>query len=144
KAEDLTGVARDEAAESHRHAGRAGVANRYLKRVRYGNTVPGDAGSSLFEVVFDYGEHDAAEPTPVGSAPWPVRQDPFSVYRAGFEIRTYRLCRRVLMYHHMPELGEAPCLVRSLDLTYAENACLTRLATATQGGYVRDPQTQAY
>nr|WP_242515503.1 SpvB/TcaC N-terminal domain-containing protein [Sorangium cellulosum] len=57
KAEDLTGVARDEAAESHRHAGRAAVANRYLKRVRYGNTVPGVAGSFLFEVVFDYGEH---------------------------------------------------------------------------------------
>ncbi|WP_437776712.1 SpvB/TcaC N-terminal domain-containing protein [Sorangium sp. So ce1097] len=144
KAEDLTGVARDEAAESHRHAGRAGVANRYLKRVRYGNTVPGDAGSSLFEVVFDYGEHDAAAPTSEESASWLVRQDPFSVYRAGFEIRTYRLCRRVLMYHHMPELGEAPCLVRSLDLTYAENAYLTRLATATQAGYVRDPQTQAY
>ncbi|WP_437913154.1 SpvB/TcaC N-terminal domain-containing protein [Sorangium sp. So ce302] len=144
KAEDLTGVARDEAAESHRHAGRAAVANRYLKRVRYGNTVPGDAESSLFEVVFDYGEHDAAEPTPVGSAPWPVRQDPFSAYRAGFEIRTYRLCRRVLMFHHISELGETPCLVRSLDLTYAENAYLTRLATATQAGYVRDPQTQAY
>ncbi|AUX35470.1 MULTISPECIES: SpvB/TcaC N-terminal domain-containing protein [Sorangium] len=144
KAEDLTGVARDEAAEGHRHAGRAAVANRYLKRVRYGNTVPGDAESSLFEVVFDYGEHDAEAPTPQESASWPVRQDPFSVYRAGFEIRTYRLCRRVLMFHKMSELGEAPCLVRSLDLTYAENATLTRLSTATQAGYVRDPQTQAY
>ncbi|AUX35897.1 MULTISPECIES: SpvB/TcaC N-terminal domain-containing protein [Sorangium] len=144
KAEDLTGVARDEAAEGHRHAGRAAVANRYLKRVRYGNTVPGDAESSLFEVVFDYGEHDAEAPTPEESASWPVRQDPFSVYRAGFEIRTYRLCRRVLMFHRMSELGETPCLVRSLDLTYAENATLTRLATATQAGYVRDPQTQAY
>ncbi|WP_437996746.1 SpvB/TcaC N-terminal domain-containing protein [Sorangium sp. So ce185] len=144
KAEDLTGVARDEAAESHRHAGRAAVANRYLKRVRYGNTVPGDAESSLFEVVFDYGEHDVEAPTPQESASWPVRQDPFSAYRAGFEIRTYRLCRRVLMFHRMSELGEAPCLVRSLDLTYVENATLTRLATATQAGYVRDPQTQAY
>ncbi|XYH99958.1 SpvB/TcaC N-terminal domain-containing protein [Sorangium sp. So ce1128] len=144
KAEDLTGVARGEAAESHRHAGRAAVANRYLKRVRYGNTVPGDAESCLFEVVFDYGEHDALAPSPAESAPWPVRQDPFSVYRAGFEIRTYRLCRRVLMFHQLSELGEAPCLVRSLDLMYADNAYLTRLATAIQAGYVRDPQTQAY
>ncbi|WP_437710025.1 SpvB/TcaC N-terminal domain-containing protein [Sorangium sp. So ce448] len=144
KAEDLTGVARDEAAESHRHAGRAAVANRYLKRVRYGNTVPGVAGSFLFEVVFDYGEHDAEAPTPEGSAPWLVRQDPFSVYRAGFEIRTYRLCRRVLMFHHMSELGETPCLVRSLDLTYVPGPHLTRLTAATQAGYLRDPQTQAY
>ncbi|WP_437793358.1 SpvB/TcaC N-terminal domain-containing protein [Sorangium sp. So ce693] len=144
KAENLTGVARDEAAESHRHAGRAAVANRYLKRILYGNTVPGDAESSLFEVVFDYGEHDAEAPTPSESAPWLVRQDPFSVYRAGFEIRTYRLCRRVLMFHHMSELGETPCLVRSLDLTYVENAYLTRLATAIQAGYIRHPQTQAY
>ncbi|WP_437597398.1 SpvB/TcaC N-terminal domain-containing protein [Sorangium sp. So ce590] len=144
KAEDLTGVARDEAAESHRHAGRAAVANRYLKRVRYGNTVPGDAESSLFEVVFDYGEHEGVAPTPAESVPWPVRQDPFSVYRAGFEIRTYRLCRRVLMFHRMTELGETPCLVRSLDLTYVPGPHLTRLAAATQAGYLRDPQTQAY
>ncbi|XXT18155.1 SpvB/TcaC N-terminal domain-containing protein [Sorangium sp. So ce429] len=144
KAEDLTGVARDEASESHRHAGRAAVANRYLKRVHYGNTAPGDAGSCLFEVVFDHGEHEGVAPTPAESAPWPVRQDPFSVYRAGFEIRTYRLCRRVLMFHHMSELGEAPCLVRSLDLTYTEGPHLTRLAIATQAGYVRHPQTQAY
>ncbi|HTN87933.1 MAG TPA: SpvB/TcaC N-terminal domain-containing protein [Sorangium sp.] len=144
KAEDLTGVARDEAAESHRHAGRAAVANRYLKRIRYGNTAPGDEGSCLFEVVFDYGEHETVAPTPEESAPWPVRQDPFSVYRAGFEIRTYRLCRRVLMFHHMSELGEAPCLVRALDLTYVPGPHLTRLTAATQAGYLRDPQTQAY
>ena len=31
--------------------------------------------------------------------PWRAR-DPFSSYRAGFEVRTYRLCQRVLMFHH--------------------------------------------
>ena len=34
---------------------------------------------------------------------WPVRNDPFSSYRAGFEVRTYRLCQRVLMFHHFPD-----------------------------------------
>jgi hypothetical protein len=59
----------------------------------------GDASTSQFEVVFDYGEHDALAPTR-DAAPgvtWPRRQDPFSVYRAGFEMRTWRLCRRVLV-----------------------------------------------
>ncbi|MEJ7711923.1 MAG: SpvB/TcaC N-terminal domain-containing protein [Pyrinomonadaceae bacterium] len=32
--------------------------------------------------------------------PWLCRPDAFSTYRAGFEIRTSRLCRRVLMFHH--------------------------------------------
>ena len=59
-----------------------------------------------FEVVFDYGEHDPDVPPPddkKGRA-WPCRPDPFSTYRPGFEVRTYRLCRRVLMFHHF--LGE--------------------------------------
>ena len=68
-------------------------------------------------MAFDYGDHeeDSATPTP---GIWPARADAFSSYRAGFEIRTYRLCRRVLLYHTLPELGEAPCLVRSVVLTY--------------------------
>ena len=52
---------------------------------------------------------------------WPSGSDPFSTYRAGFEVRTYRLCRRVLMFHHFPdELGVGhDCLVRSTDFTYS-------------------------
>ena len=58
----------------------------------------------MFEVVFDYGEHDAGRPDArMTPADWPVPPDPFSSYRAGFEVRTYRLCRRVLMFHHFPE-----------------------------------------
>ncbi|MCC6559709.1 MAG: VCBS repeat-containing protein, partial [Polyangiaceae bacterium] len=144
KAEDLVEVPRAAVAEVHRHDGRSRVANRYLKRIRYGNTAPGDASICLFEVVFDYGEHAPITPTVDEEIPWPVRRDPFSSYRAGFEIRTYRLCRRVLMFHRMPELGPTPCLVRSLDLTYTESALMTRLATATVVGYLRDPQTLTY
>ena len=58
-------------------------------------------------------------PSPTGRGR--CRPDPFSTYRPGFEVRTYRRCRRVLMFHHFP--GEpgvgADCLVRSTDLTYA-------------------------
>src|SRR5690606_5905809 len=53
---------------------------------------------------------------------WPARNDPFSDYRAGFEIRTYRKCKRVLMFHRFAELNSGnPTLIRSLDLTWAHD-----------------------
>jgi hypothetical protein len=84
----------------------------------------------MFEVVFDYDEgHDPKLPAefhkshyleqkpnsdgqifirasatlPDDVDYWPVRKDPFSSYRATFEVRTYRLCRRVLLFHHFPK-----------------------------------------
>ena len=77
----------------------------------------------MFEVVFDYGDHDEHAPQPEPTRAWPCRPDPFSTYRPGFEVRTYRRCHRVLMFHHFP--GEpgvgASCLVRSTDLAYREH-----------------------
>ena len=70
---------------------------------------------------------------------WPARQDPFSSYRPGFEVRTYRLCRRVLVFHTFAELGATPCLVASTDLGYDENPILTKLTSVTHRGYLRDP-----
>ena len=148
KGEDLVNVPRNLACDANRHRGNAPFANRYLKRIRYGNTVPGDASpdlaSALFEVVFDYGEHDATTPTVDEALPWNCRQDPFSTYRATFEIRTYRLCRRVLMFHRMAELGATPCLVRSTDFTHAAAPTLTRLVASTQAGYLRAPGELSY
>ena len=166
KAEDGAGVspARLSEASRFRPDGTfSATAQRYPKRVRYGNRAPvardapapTDPAAYLFEVVLDYGEHDAAAPTPDEVRPWPARVDPFSTRRPGFEVRTYRLCRRVLMFHRFPELGEAPCLVRSTDLAYAESrvrsadgafdggAVATCLASVTHAGYLRD-DTGAY
>lgn len=58
---------------------------------------------------------------PAETSEWAIRSDPFSSYRSGFEVRTYRLCRRVLMFHHFPNEPEIrnDCLVRSTDFTYA-------------------------
>jgi len=139
KAEDLDGVP-GALSEQHRRSGSARFADRHLKRVRYGNTVPGDAASTVFAVVFDYGEHDALTPTPeeIPAQPWRARLDPTSSYRAGFEVRTYRLCQRVLMFHSFPELGPTPCLVASTDLGYDENSVLTKLTSIVQTGYTRD------
>jgi RHS repeat-associated protein len=103
----------------------------------------------MFEVVFDYGEHDANAPQPRDAGPWTYRDDPFSSYRAGFEVRTTRLCQRVLMFHHFDgEEGVGnDCLVRSTDLTYsheqdpgsARNPIYTFLRSVTQMGYKRSP-----
>ncbi|MEQ1794742.1 MAG: SpvB/TcaC N-terminal domain-containing protein [Nitrospira sp.] len=140
KAEDSAGVETSQANERKRER----TANRYLKRIKYGNRVSRlvqqdlTQASWMFEVVFDYGDHDPD--VPLRDEPgkqWTVRQDPFSSYRAGFEVRTYRLCQRVLMFHHFSELGVTPCLVRSTDLHHAQGPIASFLTSVTQSGYKR-------
>lgn len=123
-------------------------AQRYLKSVRYGNRAPRQAGEDLakrddwmFEVLFDYGEHDPVAPTTQEVQPWPLRQDPFSLFRATFDVRTYRLCRRVLMFHHFPDelAGTADYLVRSTDFDYKEGSVASFIDSITQSGYVLQP-----
>jgi RHS repeat-associated protein len=130
--------------------------NRYLKRIRYGNRTPlldqngtrpttldaetVQAAGWMFELVLDYGEHDPDTPTPAETRPWPARGDSLSTYRPGFEVRTTRLCRRFLMFHHFPDEPEvgADCLVRSTDLTYADGtAGYAFLQSVTHSGYRR-------
>jgi RHS repeat-associated protein len=165
KAEDGAGVDLTHAHERNRgdRDDTRRTANRYLKRIRYGNRVPLLDGTGqrprwltaaqiesagwMFEVVFDYGEHDADVPKPRDAGEWTYRDDAFSSYRAGFEIRTTRLCQRVLMFHHFagePGVGE-DCLVRSTDFTYSHeqeptgtrNPVYTFLRAITQTGYRR-------
>lgn len=138
KPEDRAGVP---PALYERHRGAA--ANRYLKRILYGNAAPYDPLAPAlpcdwhFQVVFDYGEHDAVAPRVDDAAVWPSRADAFSTYRAGFEVRTHRLCRRILMFHRFAELGDEPCLVRSTDFAYDETPLHARLVAATETGYLR-------
>ena len=122
-----------------------------------------DGRRYAFEVVFDYGDWDIPtklphpDPLPAGQQetlgadpstsaqqnPVPIRADRFSHCRAGFDIRTLRRCRRVLMFHHFAELG-GPTLVRSTDFTYHTDAdTLSSLLTAvTVTGYDRDATGQ--
>ncbi len=155
KPEDSAGAPVSQAHEANRTPlGRS--ANRYLKSIRYGNRTSRLAQPDLtqadwmFEVVFDYGEHDPAAPTPGDAGEWPVRRDPFSSYRAGFEVRTYRLCQRVLMFHHFPDEPDVgrDCLVRSTDFAYQTTSddpegakkggpVASFIASVTQTGYRR-------
>ncbi len=157
KAEDLKQVA-NELNEKNRFNGNQPFTNQHLKRIRYGNQdayyttsiyaidFPGSS-TPFFDLIFDYGEHDPSIPKTDDHLNWSARKDPFSVCRPGFEIRTYRLCRRVLMYHTFPELNAGmPSLVRSLDFDYAPSTEqlnqsdrpteLTYLVGITQKGYV--------
>jgi RHS repeat-associated protein len=99
----------------------------------------------MFSVVLDYGDHGASPPLPARDRPWPVRPDPFSSYRAGFEIRTYRRVQGLLFFNNFPEEASAgaDCLVRSLDLVYSDqqspgdprNPVYTLLVSSTETGY---------
>jgi hypothetical protein len=121
------------------------TANRYLSSVNYGNRVPTRSGKDfiafhprelqpeqwMFRVVLDYGDDG---PTP----DWKCRLDPFSVYSSGFEIRTYRLCQRILMFHNFPNFVKADLpgiLVNSMSLAYSQSPRGTFLESATLSGH---------
>jgi RHS repeat-associated protein len=121
------------------------TAKRYLERVLYGNRrsrlVESDIDRMdwMFEVVFDYGDYDEERPLPAKTNEWPVRRDPFSSHRAGFEVRTYRLCRRILVFHHFehePEVGR-DCLVRSMTFSYREDAVGSLLTSISVANHKR-------
>jgi RHS repeat-associated protein len=156
KAENSDGV--DISAVNEKNRSR--TAQRYIKRIKYGNKTPRQPSLELaqhadwmFEVVFDYGEHypgdELITPSSVFAEEherrWAVRQDPFSSYRAGFEVRTYRLCRRVLMFHHFPdELGINDYLVRATHLAISEDSAVSLITAVTQSGYVLKERDGAY
>jgi RHS repeat-associated protein len=96
---------RDTAEEGPRHWDQL-----YLKRIRYADYSKDGNVEYLVSVEFFYDhEIEATESLPVKSRP-----DPFSEYRAGFEIRTRRRCKRILIKTH----ADRERLVRAYDLTY--------------------------
>ena len=169
KKEDLLNVP-NELYEKNRKGGTAPFTNTYLKTIKYGNRkayyadqakpydpqAPAD-NEYFFELIMDYGEHDELKPTPQDNGQWDYRSDAFSSHRSGFEIRTNRLCKRILMFHHFKDekqfVGtseEEPFgenyLVRSLDLEFKPSSInnsgqteVTYLQSITQSGYIRKP-----
>lgn len=119
---------------------------KYIKTIYYGNQKPDIFGEKsttdhhwYFNVEFDYADHELIEDTTThhwshtNGHPWHYREDAFSNYRSGFEVRTRRRCNRILMFHHFPEeLDDSgnqveaaeedgnEFLVASTDFTYSD------------------------
>jgi hypothetical protein len=132
----------------------------YIRRIFYGNSHemvgPRKGGidhanplaeierSYLMELFFDYGDLQDGTPTysdqpELVTSAWALRADPFSTFRAGFEVRTLRLCQRVVMFHHFSELGGAT-RVKSTDFAYSvdPNTQIAFLASVTATSYRRE------
>lgn len=141
-------------------AGRDHTTNRYLAEVYYGNCTAAadlylwdEQGAQdrgwLFSAVFDYGERgispEAIPPyTPPSESAWSLRADSFSRYHYGFEVRTHRLCRQVLMFHHFPkELHQDHTLVQRLLLSYQESAIASQLEQVRTLAYESDGALQS-
>lgn len=148
--ENTHNVNNSDSYERQRVLSDAALSQRYIKRIRYGNRVPVSSEQPeatdqkwLFELVFDYGDHETTgqpvyTPSTTG---WPTRIDPFSSYIPGFEIRTYRLCHRILMFHHMEELGTEPTITGALELNYQPHESGTLLESIAYTGYRRDTRS---
>jgi RHS repeat-associated protein len=155
-AEDSADVDLAAASEANRTA-QTRAAQIYLTAIRYGNVQPyfpslpdfsAFPTDWMFLVVLDYGDHTSSPPTPVADRPWQPRPDPFSSYRPGFEVRSYRRVQRFLFFNNFPDepTAGADCLVRSLDLTYSDqqaptdprNPSYTFLVSVTETAYRQD------
>ncbi|MBD8170346.1 SpvB/TcaC N-terminal domain-containing protein, partial [Erwinia persicina] len=132
------------------------TAQRYPVAAWYGNrtagrTLPGliaqpAATDWLFILVMDYGERGTNPATipdwlTPGSGSWLCRQDCFSGWEYGFEVRTRRLCRQVLMFHCITALSgeekenDAPQIVSRLLLDYNESPSVTTLKSVQVMAY---------
>jgi hypothetical protein len=110
---------------------RAQTTNRYISKIYYGNDLPMADSIVLqtiqpavdwhFIVCFDYGGYDLNNPSISPTGKPLVRTDPHSTYNAGFEIRNYRLCQHILLFHKFPEKEygtAAPVLISSWTFNY--------------------------
>ena len=146
KKEDAAGQDKSNLHNKNRINGNALFTNTYLKRIRYGNISPYTSYTAptptqfFFETVFDYGENDLVNAPFPEINPWAFRQDAFSEYRPGFEIRTCRLCNRILLFHHFDELSAGSALVRSMNFTYDnnDNESFTFLKEITETGFIKN------
>lgn len=128
------------------NGGQITYTNLYLEQVLYGNKTPfkhlndpfPTPSDYLFQTVLDYGEFETAPPFKKVND-WLFRPDAFSDYKAGFEIRTTRLCRRVLLFHHFQELPGGSALVKSLNFEYdiGIEQDFTFLKSITSFGYIK-------
>ena len=102
--------------------------NRYISEIRYGNEISKLRKTDLeeqkwhFKIKFEY----------------MAREDSFSTYRSGFEIRNTFLCDKIKMFHNFEKLGDEDFLVSSTNFTYDENKIASFLLEAQHIGHNND------
>lgn len=97
------------------------------------------------KLCFDYSEHHLEHPNICNYSAWLARENPFSIYVATFEVRTYRLCRRILMFHCFPEeLGLEACLVNSTNITYKQSPVASFIVKISQSFYIKSKGAGCY
>lgn len=120
--------------------------NTYLEKILHGNTTPyrklndpyPPETDYLFQTILDYGEYNTNAPYQKTNN-WNYRTDNFSNYKPGFEIRTTRLCKRVLLFHFFQELPGGSALIKSMDFSYdtSTQKDFTFLKTVIAKGYIK-------
>lgn len=130
---------------SPENEGRDFTSQRYPWSIQYGNYKPPGAENAApvfaYTVLFNYGQLDAVNPdAPPGN--WGTRNDAFSVYKSGFEIRTARICSGIFLQHLFTgENNGQPFVTRALVLNYTASlpAGLSMLTSAIMRGYKNIP-----
>lgn len=118
---------------------RGAFTRNYIDRIFYGNYYNTSKEEKFaFEVIFDYGSHELDNLTTTAAdpyaevRPWACRPDPFSSFRSGFELRTYRRCQNILLFHHFEnENNGNPFLVNRLQLAYYDTTDYSKVPDQT-------------
>lgn len=131
------------------------VSGKYPDEICWGNVAPADhflvtvsvppPETWLCSLRFDYGERlprSAARPEGGFTTPWRLRHDCFSRYHYGFDVRTRRLCRKVLLFQRTGLLsgtGDAtPEYISGIELSYDESPVVSVLTACRQISYESD------
>ncbi len=141
--------------QSTSEANRVQTAQKYLWRICSGHATPLDQALSFlsnsqrstqepdwyFETLYDYGQYDLdpanTDPydIPKGNT-WSTREDSFSNYLPGFEIRTHRLCQNVMKFHRFTSLNAGtPVLTHVFRYHYKTSPICSLLSTVEDIAY---------
>lgn len=111
--------------------GKINFSGIYVSDVLYGNRTPFRPGASIpgedgfrFLTRFSYST---------------LREDAFSSYRSGFEVRTSRLCTSITNVNRFLELPYGEAVVSSIDLEYDSSGTPALLHSVRKTGYIRHP-----
>ncbi|MEL7147001.1 MAG: SpvB/TcaC N-terminal domain-containing protein, partial [Bacteroidota bacterium] len=101
---------------------------RYISKVEYGNYKDQNGVTHYaFSLLFNYGEYDLSQLNDKDffdtkhRKPCKYRDDSFSSFKSGFEVRTCRLCEGILLVHNFTnEVFSEPSLVKQLKFDYGK------------------------